>query len=41
LDVFKLVIGGWLLLNAFVENDKVKAEPFQEIEIDLAELWLE
>ncbi len=41
LDVFKLAPGGWLLLYAFVDNDKVKAEPFQEIEIDLAELWLE
>lgn len=41
LDVFKLVSGGWHLLNAFVENDKVNAKPFQEIEINLAELWLE
>lgn len=41
LDVFKLVSGGWHLLNAFVENDIVKAEPFQEIEINLGELWLE
>lgn len=41
LDVFKLVSGGWLLLNSFVETDKARAEPFQEIEIDLGELWLE
>jgi len=41
LDAFRLVSGGWLLFGAFLENDKVQAEPFQEIEIDLAELWLQ
>ncbi len=41
LDVFRLTSGGWLLVNAYVENDKVGAEPFQEIEIDLADLWLD
>ncbi len=41
LDVFKMVSGGWMLSGSFVENDKAGAEPFQEIEIDLAELWFE
>lgn len=40
LDVFKLVSGGWMVSNSFVEDDRVIAEPFQEIEIDLAEIWL-
>lgn len=41
LDVFKLAAGGWLLLSTHVENDKARAEPFLEIEIDLADLWLD
>jgi len=41
LDVFKWSSQGWLLLHAYVENDMVRADPFQEIEIDLAELWLD
>ena len=41
LDVFALASGGWLLTDSFAENDKVRAEPFREAEIDLAELWLE
>jgi Uma2 family endonuclease len=41
LEVFRLESGRWLLLDAFAEDDKVRAEPFQEIEIDLGILWLE
>jgi len=41
LDVFKLESGKWVLLYAFVEDDKVRAEPFQEIEIELGNLWIE
>ena len=41
LEVFGLESGRWFLLDAFAENDKVRAEPFQEIEIDLTNLWLE
>jgi Uma2 family endonuclease len=40
LEVFRLESGRWSLLDAFSENDKVRAEPFQEIEIDLNVLWL-
>jgi Uma2 family endonuclease len=40
LDVFRLDLGRWLLLQTFVENDKVRAEPFHEIEIDLGNLWI-
>jgi Uma2 family endonuclease len=39
LDVFKLAAGKWVLLASFVEDDKVRAEPFQEIEIELENLW--
>ena len=41
LETFRLESGKWLLLEVYSENDKVKAEPFQEVEIDLANLWLE
>jgi hypothetical protein len=41
LEVFKLESGRWVLLDAFAKNEKIRAEPFQEIEIDLDNLWLE
>lgn len=41
LEVFKLESGRWFLSDAFEGNEKVRAEPFQEIEIDLGILWLE
>jgi Uma2 family endonuclease len=40
MDTFKLESGRWLLLGSFAENDKVRAEPFQEIEIELDDLWI-
>lgn len=41
LDVFKLESGRWVLLDAYVENGKVRAEPFEETEIELGNLWIE
>ncbi len=40
MDVFKLADDKWVQLGSFAENDKVRAEPFQEIEINLGDLWL-
>jgi hypothetical protein len=40
LEVFKLEAGRWVVLGVHAENDKVRAEPFQEVAIDLASLWL-
>jgi Uma2 family endonuclease len=40
LEVFRLESGRWVVLGWHTENDKVRAEPFQEIEIDLGEIWL-
>lgn len=40
LEVFKLESGRWFLLEAFAGNEKVRAAPFQEVEIDLGLLWL-
>ncbi len=41
LDVFRLESGKWVVAGLFVEDDKARAEPFQEIEIDLNNLWLD
>lgn len=41
LEIYRLESGKWLLLAAFAQDDKVRAEPFQEIEINLSQLWLE
>ncbi len=40
MDAFKLESGRWSLLASFSENDKVRVEPFQEIEISLGDLWV-
>ncbi len=39
LDVLRLENKKWTIINSYTENDKVRAEPFQEIEIELANLW--
>jgi len=41
LDVFRLESNRWASLATFIENGKMRAEPFQEIEIELGNLWLE
>ncbi|MEW6221137.1 MAG: Uma2 family endonuclease [Thermodesulfobacteriota bacterium] len=41
LEVFGLEAGRWLVLGVFAGNDRVRAEPFQEVEIELSALWLE
>jgi len=40
LDIFRLESGKWLLLDTFAEDDRVRAEPFQEIEIELDKFWV-
>ncbi|MEM5788171.1 MAG: Uma2 family endonuclease [Syntrophobacteraceae bacterium] len=39
LDVFRLKAGEWVLAGAYVEDAKLRAEPFAEIEINLIDLW--
>lgn len=41
LEVFRLESATWSRLDAFAGNEKVRAEPFQQIEIDLNVLWME
>jgi Uma2 family endonuclease len=40
MDAFRLESSRWSLLASFCENDKVRVEPFQEIEISLGDLWV-
>ena len=39
LEVFRLEDDRWTLAAAHGEHDKVRAEPFDAIELDLALLW--
>lgn len=41
LEVFRLESGNWVIRGLHAEHEKVRAEPFVEVEIDLANLWLE
>ncbi len=41
LEVFKLESGKWAFEKAYAGNDKVRAEPFQEIEFDLGDFWID
>ncbi|MDR3568938.1 MAG: Uma2 family endonuclease [Syntrophobacteraceae bacterium] len=42
LDVYRLESEGWWrLVWSYGENDKMRAEPFKEVEIDLGDLWIE
>ena len=40
LYAFRREAGGWFLLGSYAENDKVRVEPFLEIEINLGDLWI-
>ena len=39
LEVFRLEGGGWRLLTSAAGNEKIRAEPFDAIELDLAGIW--
>jgi Uma2 family endonuclease len=39
LEVCRLVDGKWLQLGVYGADEKVRGEPFEEVEIDLAEWW--
>lgn len=39
LDVLRLESGSWVIVGIYERNDKVRAEPFGEIEIDLSQVW--
>ncbi len=39
LEVFRLENSAWVLIQTFVEADKVKIQPFEAVEFDLGSLW--
>ncbi|QRO02195.1 Uma2 family endonuclease [Archangium violaceum] len=39
LDIFRLVEGQWLVAQSFTGDEKVRAEPFEAIELELALVW--
>ena len=39
LETFKLEKDKWLVMKNYAGDEKVQAEPFQEIELDLSRLW--
>jgi Uma2 family endonuclease len=41
LEVFRQEHGQWVLVSAFGGNDKVRAEPFEAVELELEALWLQ
>ncbi len=41
LDIFRLQGGDWLLVGSFVGEERVRAEPFEALELELALLWSE
>lgn len=40
LEVFRRESDRWARLGSYRENDRVHAEPFDAVEIDLSPLWL-
>jgi hypothetical protein len=40
LDVLRLELGRWVVAGVYAEDDRVRAEPFQEVEIELGGLWM-
>jgi Uma2 family endonuclease len=40
LEIFQRSENRWFLLNTFIGNDKIRAAPFDAIEMDLGSLWL-
>lgn len=41
LEVFRLQGSQWLLVGTYAEEEKVRAEPFEAVEIALGTLWIE
>lgn len=41
LEVFRLESSGWMLADTFGGDEKVRAEPFDAVELDLSRWWLE
>jgi Uma2 family endonuclease len=40
-EVYRLETGRWVVVSTYAGNDRVRAEPFDAIEVDLRRWWLE
>ncbi len=40
LDAYRMESGKWVASGSLYEDDKVRVEPFQEIEFRLGDMWL-
>ena len=40
-EVFRLDAGSWVLQHTFAGDEKVRAEPFQAVELELAGWWID
>jgi Uma2 family endonuclease len=41
LEAFRLTEGKWLMIGAHKDDEKARVEPFEAIELDLAQLWID
>jgi Uma2 family endonuclease len=41
LDIFRLTEGQWQLVQSFSKEERVRAEPFEAIELELPLVWSE
>lgn len=39
LDVMRLVQGNYSLIDVYSDSEKIRAEPFEQLELDLSNLW--
>lgn len=39
LEVLRIESGAWLIVGLHQKNDRVRAEPFEALEIDMAQIW--
>lgn len=40
LEAFRCEAGRWVIIGSFAATDKVRAEPFAEVELELASFWI-
>jgi hypothetical protein len=41
LEVLRLRDGAWTIVAVFTDSDRVRAEPFDAIELELGALWID
>ena len=39
LEAYRLSDGRWLLLGTYHDDERVRVEPFEEIELEIGALW--